>query len=72
MAAAARRAGVKTMVAFNNIKTPVAMLAKQLIDRGEIGTPMRFRLVRPGLLQRSGPCLLVALQPRPGRLGGAR
>nr|WP_314420872.1 Gfo/Idh/MocA family oxidoreductase [uncultured Erwinia sp.] len=43
MAAAAREAGVKTMVAFNNIKTPAAQLAKQLIERGEIGTPVRFR-----------------------------
>jgi len=43
MAEAARRAGVKTMVAFNNIKTPAAQLAKQLIERGEIGTPVRFR-----------------------------
>lgn len=43
MAAAARAKGVKTMVAFNNIKTPAAMLAKQLIDRGDIGTPIRFR-----------------------------
>lgn len=43
MAAAAERRGVKTMVAFNNIKTPAAMLAKQLIDRGEIGRPIRFR-----------------------------
>lgn len=43
MAAAAKARGVKTMVAFNNIKTPAAMLAKQLIERGDIGTPMRFR-----------------------------
>ena len=43
MAAAAKKAGVKTMVAFNNIKTPAAMLAKQLVERGDIGTPMRFR-----------------------------
>lgn len=43
MAAAARSKGVKTMVAFNNIKTPAAMLARQLIDRGDIGVPMRFR-----------------------------
>jgi predicted dehydrogenase len=43
MEAAARAKGVKTMVAFNNIKTPAAMLAKQMIDRGDIGTPMRFR-----------------------------
>jgi predicted dehydrogenase len=43
MTAAAKKAGVKTMVAFNNIKTPAAMLAKQLIERGEIGRPTRFR-----------------------------
>jgi predicted dehydrogenase len=43
MAEAAQRAGVKTMVAFNNIKTPAAQLARQLIARGEIGTPVRFR-----------------------------
>jgi len=43
MAAAARARGVKTMVAFNNVKTPAAMLARQIIDAGEIGTPMRFR-----------------------------
>jgi predicted dehydrogenase len=43
MAAAAAGASVKTMVAFNNVKTPAAMLAKSLIDRGEIGQPMRFR-----------------------------
>ncbi|MEK0083007.1 Gfo/Idh/MocA family protein [Benzoatithermus flavus] len=40
---AAERAGVKTMVAFNNIKTPAALLAKRLIERGDIGTPTRFR-----------------------------
>ncbi|WP_136066134.1 Gfo/Idh/MocA family protein [Modicisalibacter radicis] len=43
MQEAAERAGVKTMVAFNNIKTPAALLAKQLIDSGEIGRPIRFR-----------------------------
>jgi predicted dehydrogenase len=43
MAAAAKKSGVKTLVAFNNVKTPAAMLAKQIIDRGEIGTPVRFR-----------------------------
>lgn len=43
MAAAARAKGVKTMMAFNNIKTPAAMLAKQLIDNGDIGRPTRFR-----------------------------
>jgi predicted dehydrogenase len=43
LANAAERAGVKTMVAFNNLKTPAALLAKQLIERGEIGTSTRFR-----------------------------
>src|SRR5690349_4232036 len=43
MTAAAEKAGVKTMVAFNNIKTPAAMLAKRLIERGDIGRPTRFR-----------------------------
>lgn len=43
MAEAARLKGVKTLGAFNNIKTPAALLAKQLIDRGDIGTPTRFR-----------------------------
>ncbi|MFT3847673.1 MAG: Gfo/Idh/MocA family oxidoreductase [Propionivibrio sp.] len=43
MAAAAKRKGVKTLVAFNNIKTPAALLARQLIERGDIGTPTRFR-----------------------------
>jgi predicted dehydrogenase len=40
---AAVQRGVKTMVSFNNIKTPAAMLAKQIIDAGEIGRPVRFR-----------------------------
>lgn len=40
---AAEKRGVKTMVAFNNIKTPAALLAKKLIERGDIGTPTRFR-----------------------------
>jgi len=31
------------MVAFNNIKTPAALYAKQIIDRGDIGRPTRFR-----------------------------
>lgn len=43
MAAASRKADVKTLVAFNNIKTPAALVAKQIIDRGEIGEPVRFR-----------------------------
>lgn len=40
---AALKKGVKTMVSFNNIKTPAAMLARQLIDTGAIGRPIRFR-----------------------------
>ncbi|CAI3952269.1 Predicted dehydrogenase (MviM) (PDB:3UUW) [Commensalibacter communis] len=40
---AAKKHGVKTMVGFNNIKTPSALLAKQLIDRGDIGQITRFR-----------------------------
>ena len=43
MAAAAQKAGVYTMVAFNNLKTPAALVARQIIDRGEIGQPVRFR-----------------------------
>ena len=43
MAAAANQANVRTMVAFNNLKTPAALVAKQIIERGEIGTPIRFR-----------------------------
>lgn len=43
LANAAERRGVKSMVAFNNIKTPAALLAKQLIERGDIGAPTRFR-----------------------------
>jgi predicted dehydrogenase len=43
MAAAAKKSGVKTLVAFNNIKTPAALVAKQIIERGEIGELARFR-----------------------------
>jgi predicted dehydrogenase len=43
MAAAAKKAGGKTLVAFNNIKTPAALVAKQIIERGEIGELTRFR-----------------------------
>ena len=42
MAAAARKAGVQTLFAFNNVKTPAALVAKQIIERGEIGEPVRF------------------------------
>ena len=43
MTRAAEKAGVKTMVAFNNVKTPAALYAKQIITRGDIGRPTRFR-----------------------------
>jgi predicted dehydrogenase len=43
MATAARKADVSTMVVFNNLKTPAALVAKQIIERGEIGQPVRFR-----------------------------
>lgn len=43
MANAAARSGARTMVAFNNVKTPAAMLARKLIDEGAIGRPTRFR-----------------------------
>jgi predicted dehydrogenase len=43
MHAAAIRRGVKTMVAFNNLKSPAAKLAKTMIQNGEIGRPIRFR-----------------------------
>jgi len=43
MATAAKKSGVKTLVAFNNIKTPAALVAKQIIERGEIGELVRFR-----------------------------
>jgi predicted dehydrogenase len=43
LAEASEAKGVKSMVAFNNIKTPAALLARKLIERGDIGTPTRFR-----------------------------
>ncbi|MEX0852719.1 MAG: Gfo/Idh/MocA family oxidoreductase [Bauldia sp.] len=43
MSQAAARRRVKTMVAFNNVKTPAAIVARDLIANGEIGTPIRFR-----------------------------
>ena len=54
MASAAKKSGVHTLVAFNNLKTPAALVAKQIIDRGEIGEPIRFpRPVRSRIFQRS-------------------
>ncbi len=62
MAQAARRAGVKTMVAFNNIKTPAALLAKQIIARGDIGEPVRFRgTFDQGFYNGPEPALVLAL-----------
>ncbi|HHG8775464.1 TPA: Gfo/Idh/MocA family protein [Raoultella planticola] len=42
MVAAAELAGVKTLVGFNYMKNPAAQLAKQIIDRGEIGDIVHF------------------------------
>ncbi|MFP4881412.1 Gfo/Idh/MocA family protein [Klebsiella pneumoniae] len=65
MAQAARRAGVKTMVAFNNIKTPAALLAKQIIARGDIGEPVRFAapLIRGFITTRTCPGPGAARKP---------
>src|ERR1700739_1548748 len=65
MAAAARKAGVKTLVAFNNIKTPAALVAKQIIDRGEIGELVRFR----GRFDQG--FLMIPLCPGPGAVPGS-
>jgi predicted dehydrogenase len=43
MQAAAAKRGVKTMVAFNNVKAPAALVAREMIARGDIGAPIRFR-----------------------------
>src|SRR5258708_13611443 len=43
MGGGAREAGVKRVVAFNEMKTPAALVGKQIIDRGEIGELVRFR-----------------------------
>src|SRR5258708_9081229 len=43
MGGGAREAGVKRVVALKNMKPPAALLAKQIIDRGEIGELVRFR-----------------------------
>lgn len=42
MVDAARQAGVKTLVGFNYMKNPTAKLAKQIIERGEIGEVIHF------------------------------
>ena len=43
MTEAAERAGVKTLVGFNYTKNPTIQLAKQIIERGEIGDVVHFR-----------------------------
>jgi predicted dehydrogenase len=40
---AAETAGVKTMVGFNYLKNPITVLAKEIIDSGEIGQVFGFR-----------------------------
>ncbi len=42
MAAAAERAGVKTLVGFNYMKNPASQLAREIIEQGEIGEPVHF------------------------------
>lgn len=42
MAAAAKAAGARTFVAFNNLFAPSTQLAKKLIARGDIGEPRQF------------------------------
>lgn len=71
MAQAARRAGVKTMVAFNNIKTPAALLAKQIIARGDIGEPVRFRGTFDQGFITTRTCHSLALLENPRRQRGA-
>jgi len=43
MVAAAADAGVRTMVGFNYLKNPIAALAKEIIDSGEIGEVFGYR-----------------------------
>src|SRR6516162_10065521 len=42
MAAAAKKVDVRSM-AFNNLTAPAVLVARQIIERGEIGDPIRFR-----------------------------
>ena len=39
---AAKKAGVKTLVGFNYIKNPTTQLAREIIERGEIGEVVHF------------------------------
>jgi len=43
MTEAAEKAGVKTLVGFNYIKNPTVQLAKEIIEKGEIGEVVHFR-----------------------------
>lgn len=43
MTEAAERAGVKTLVGFNYMRNPAAQLARQMIERGELGDIVHFR-----------------------------
>jgi predicted dehydrogenase len=43
MADAVREAGVTNMVAFNYRRTPAVLLAREIIERGEIGRILNFR-----------------------------
>lgn len=43
MTEAARRAGVRTLVGYNYLRNPQLVLAKSLIERGEIGAVTHFR-----------------------------
>jgi len=43
LAARATKAGVVTMVGFNYLKNPIQILAREIIDSGEIGTISGFR-----------------------------
>lgn len=43
LAAAAGKAGVRTMVGFNYLKNPIAALAKDMIEGGEIGQVFGYR-----------------------------
>nr|VXZ87686.1 Uncharacterised protein [Klebsiella pneumoniae] len=62
---------MKTMVAFNNIKTPAALLAKQIIARGDIGEPVRFRGTFDQGFITTRTCPVPALLENPRRQRGA-
>ena len=57
MHAAATRSGVKSMVAFNNVKTPAAMLARKLIE-GAVGVKLGRQA--PGPVMQTSACFPAA------------